>query len=142
MWQMGMAKEFVNIIELLFEGGNAFVNVNGKVSSPIQIQKRVYQGCYLVPYYFFFIISDMFNHAVKATMQWVTCMESCYPLLERNKLYFTMQMTHLSPSNVKSWWSTITFVYLMTFELPLALLFIWVWILLTIMTIIHLDLIN
>jgi hypothetical protein len=63
-----MAKEFVNIIELLFEGGNAFANVNGKVSSSIQIQKRVYQGCYLVPYYFFFIIGDMFNHVVKVTM--------------------------------------------------------------------------
>ncbi len=139
---MGMVKKFVNIIELLFEVGNAFVKVNGKVSSPIQIQKKVYQGCYLVPYYFFFIIGDMFSHMVKSTMQWVTCMESCYPLLEPNKLYFTMQMTHLSPSNVKSWWSTITFVYLMTFELLLALLLIWVWILLTIITMIHLDLIN
>jgi hypothetical protein len=37
---MGMAKKIVNINELLSEGGNAFVNVNGKVSSPIQIQKR------------------------------------------------------------------------------------------------------
>jgi hypothetical protein len=45
---MGMEKEFVNIIELFFEGSNAFVNVNGKVSSPIQIQKKVCQGCYLV----------------------------------------------------------------------------------------------
>jgi hypothetical protein len=96
----------------------------------------------LVPYYFFFIIGDMFSHMVKATMQWVICMESCYPLLELNKLYFTMQMTHLSPSNVKSWLSTITFVYLMTFELPLTLLLIWVWILLTIMTMVHVDLIN
>jgi hypothetical protein len=66
---MGMAKEFVNIIELLFEGSNAFVNVNGKVSSLIQIQKRVCQGCYLVRYNFFFIIGDMFSHMVKTTMQ-------------------------------------------------------------------------
>lgn len=142
IWQMGMEKKFVNINEFLFEGGTAFVNVNDKVSSLIQIQKRVYQGWCLVPYYFFFIIGDMFSHMVKATMHWVICMESCYPLLEFNKLYFIMQMTHLSPSNVKSWWSTITFVYLMTFELPLTFLLIWVWILLTIMTMVHLDLIN
>jgi len=37
MWQMGMAKKIVNIIELLFEGGNAFVNVNGTIFFSIQI---------------------------------------------------------------------------------------------------------
>jgi hypothetical protein len=61
---MGFPARFIQMTKMLFVGGRALVNVNGRYTSYFSVNQGVRQGCPLAPY-LFLIIGEVLNHCIK-----------------------------------------------------------------------------
>ena len=61
---MGIHKQFVGWVQLLFGNASAAVNLNGNPDKKFKIEKGVRQGYPLAPY-IFFIVWEVLTHLIK-----------------------------------------------------------------------------
>lgn len=67
MTRLGMDKQFLDMVQLLFKGVQAAVLVNGGKSRTFQIHRGVRQGCPLSPY-LYLIIAQALNALIKSEL--------------------------------------------------------------------------
>ncbi len=69
MDMMGMAKEFMMKVKLLFQDAKATICFNGGISKTFQIERGVKQGCSLAPCLVIFAGEVLKFHMVKKMVQ-------------------------------------------------------------------------
>jgi hypothetical protein len=69
MYKLNISGEFIKWVKLFFRNVSAAVNLNGSPWDNFKIEKRIRQGCPIVPYFFSNCMRDTYTHDLERGSQ-------------------------------------------------------------------------